>query len=83
MVPKSKSAEFFGFFSVSEKFAGIMGPIVFGVVGQLMGNSRLAIVSLIIFFAIGAVLLTRVNEKEGVRVAQEEEQNLLNSTTAG
>ncbi len=83
MVPKSKSAEFFGFFSVSEKFAGIMGPFVFGVVGQLMGNSRFAIVSLIIFFAIGAALLTRVNEKEGIRVAQEEEQSLLNSTTAG
>ena len=63
MVPRSKSAEFFGFFSVSEKFAGIMGPFVFAVVGQLMGSSRLSIVSLVIFFIIGAVLLSRVNEK--------------------
>jgi MFS transporter, UMF1 family len=58
LAPKSKSAEFFGFFSVSEKFAGIMGPFIFGVVGQIMGNSRLAIISLIIFFVIGAALLS-------------------------
>lgn len=70
MVPKSKSAEFFGFFSVSEKFAGIMGPFVFGIVGQAMGNSRLSIVSLVIFFIIGSLLLTRVNVQEGQRAAQ-------------
>lgn len=73
LVPKSKSAEFFGFFSVSEKFAGIMGPFVFGIVGQLMGNSRLAIISLIIFFIIGAALLSKVNVEDGVRAAEREE----------
>ncbi len=73
LAPRSKSAEFFGFFSVSEKFAGIVGPFVFGLVGQIMGNSRLAIVSLVIFFIIGAFLLTRVNVEEGIRVAQAEE----------
>jgi UMF1 family MFS transporter len=80
LVPRSKSAEFFGFFSVSEKFAGIVGPFVFAVVGQLMGSSRLSIVSLVIFFIIGAVLLSRVNEAEGVRVAEQEELNLLATT---
>lgn len=82
LVPKSKSAEFFGFFSVSEKFAGIMGPFLFGLVGQLMGNSRLAIVSLIIFFVIGATLLSRVNVDEGVRVAEAEEQSIQGSAAA-
>ncbi len=76
MMPKSKSAEFFGFFSVSEKFAGIAGPFVFGVVGQLVGHSRLSIVSLVIFFIIGAILLTRVDEEEGIAVAQKEEARL-------
>ena len=71
MVPKAQSAEFFSFFSVSGKFAGIAGPAVFGFVNQIMGNSRLAIVSLIIFFISGALLLTRVDEEEGIRVAQE------------
>jgi UMF1 family MFS transporter len=77
MVPRSKSAEFFGFFSVSEKFAGIAGPFVFGVVGQIVGQSRLSIVSLIIFFIIGAALLTRVNEQEGIRAAEAEEISLI------
>ena len=71
MVPKAQSAEFFSFYSVSGKFAGIAGPAVFGFVNQIMGNSRLAIVSLIIFFISGALLLTRVDEEEGIRVAQE------------
>jgi len=70
MVPKSQSAEFFSFFSVSGKFAGIFGPLVFGLVSQLFGNSRLGIISLIIFFITGGLMLTRVDEQEGIRVAQ-------------
>lgn len=79
MVPKSQSAEFFGFFSTSSKFAGIFGPLVFGVVSQLAGGSRLSIVSLIIFFVVGALLLTRVDEEEGKRVAQMEDAALLSA----
>jgi UMF1 family MFS transporter len=71
MVPKARSAEFFSFFSVSGKFAGFFGPLVFGLVSQLFGNSRLGIISLIIFFISGALLLTRVDEEKGIRVAQE------------
>ncbi|MFO8036559.1 MAG: MFS transporter [Anaerolineales bacterium] len=70
MVPKAQSAEFFSFYSVSGKFAGIFGPLVFGLVSQWMGNSRLGIVSLVIFFISGALLLTRVDEEEGIRVAK-------------
>ncbi|MCD6355705.1 MAG: MFS transporter, partial [Anaerolineaceae bacterium] len=55
LMPKSKSAEFFGFFSVSEKFNTIIGPILFSVINQLTGNSRLAIISLVIFFLTGIV----------------------------
>lgn len=79
MMPKSKSAEFFGFFSVSEKFATIIGPALFGVVSTIMGESRLSIVSLIIFFALGIFLLTKVNVENGIRVAQEEEQRMVTS----
>jgi len=71
MVPKSQSAEFFSFFSVSGKFAGIFGPLIFGLVSQMFGNSRLGIVSLIIFFISGALLLTRVDEEKGIKIAQE------------
>jgi UMF1 family MFS transporter len=71
MAPKAKSAEFFGFYDVSAKFAGILGPALFAVVGQLAGSSRLSIVSLVVFFAVGGWLLTRVDEREGIRVAAE------------
>jgi len=70
MVPKAKSAEFFGFYDVSSKFAGIVGPAVFALVGQLTGSSRLSIVSLIVFFVAGGLILTGVDDAEGIRVAR-------------
>jgi len=73
MVPKHKSAEFFGFFSTSAKFAGIFGPLLFGLVSQIAGGSRLSILSVIIFFIAGGTLLIRVNVDEGIRVARAEE----------
>jgi UMF1 family MFS transporter len=71
MVPKAQSAEFFSFFSVSGKLAGFFGPLIFGLVSQMMGNSRLGIVSLVIFFIAGGYLLTRVDEEKGIQVAEE------------
>jgi UMF1 family MFS transporter len=76
LMPKSKSAEFYGFFSVFEKFASVLGPLLFGVVSTIMGESRLSIVSLIIFFIIGLILLTRVNVKRGIEAALEEEARM-------
>ena len=73
MVPKGKTAEFFGFYSVSSKFAGIAGPFIFALVGQLTGSSRLSIMSLVFFFIVGGLLLTRVNEEEGIRMARAED----------
>ena len=54
MIPPARSAEFFGFYSTSSRFAGIFGPLVFGVVGQVTGGSRLGIVALVFFFLAGA-----------------------------
>lgn len=61
MIPEEASAEFYGFYSVFSKFASIGGPLVFGVVNQVTGSSRSAILSLIFFFAVGFVLLARVD----------------------
>jgi len=73
MVPKAKTAEFYGFYDISSKFAGIFGPASFALVSQLTGSSRLGIISLVVFFIVGGLLLTMVNEKEGIRVAREED----------
>jgi UMF1 family MFS transporter len=74
MVPRSQSSEFFGFFSVSSKFAGILGPFLFAVVAQLAGSSRLSIVSLLVFFIGGMLILTKVDIAEGQRVARLEDR---------
>jgi len=79
MMPKSKSAEFYGFFAVFEKFSSIAGPALFGVVSQLMGESRLSIASLIIFFLLGIFLLTKVNVDRGIKNAAQEEAEMANA----
>lgn len=76
MIPRSKASEFFGFISVSSRFAGILGPIMFGIVGQMAGQSRISILLLISFFVIGMTLLAKVDVEEGRRVAEETEREL-------
>jgi UMF1 family MFS transporter len=76
MVPRGKSSEFFGFFSVSAKFAGILGPFVFARVSRAAGGSRLGIVALIVFFVVGIAFLSRVDIEEGRRAALEEDEAL-------
>jgi UMF1 family MFS transporter len=70
MTPPNKSAEFFGFFDVSQKFSGILGPAIFALVGSITGTSRLSIIALIIFFVGGMVLLKSVNISEGVAAVE-------------
>jgi UMF1 family MFS transporter len=77
MAPLSKSAEFFGFYNMSSKFAGIIGPFLFGIVGQITGTGRLSILAIISFFIIGGAILVTVDHHAGIevaRVAEEEER---------
>jgi UMF1 family MFS transporter len=77
MSPSTKSGEFFGLFGVMEKFSAIVGPLLFAAAGALLGSSRPAILSLILFFIVGGLLLTRVDVQEGMRIANEEDAQLL------
>jgi len=73
LIPRDKSGEFFGFFGVVEKFAGIFGPATFGLVNHLSGSSRGAILSVIAFFVVGGSLLSLVDVAAGQRVVLAEE----------
>ncbi|MFV1950868.1 MAG: MFS transporter [Nitrospinota bacterium] len=73
LIPGDRSAEFFGFYDVSSKFSGIIGPLLFGIVGQITGSSRLGIIAMVIFFIGGGVVLTFVNEEKGVIMAGNQE----------
>ena len=60
LIPKEKSAEFFGFYNVLGKFAALLGPLLIGWTSLITHDSRLSILSLIPLFVIGAWLLTKV-----------------------
>ena len=69
ITPKHRSAEFFGFFNFSGKATSWMGSAMFGTMIHLTGSARLAIVSLIVFFVIGLLLVTKIDIAQGQRDA--------------
>jgi UMF1 family MFS transporter len=76
MIPRHKAGQFFGFFAVFEKFAGILGPLVFSLVIAIGGSSRNAILSVIAFFVVGAALLSLVDVDAGQRAARAAEREV-------
>ena len=73
LCPSAKSGEFFGFYAIMEKFASIIGPLIFAFAGIALGSTRPAILSLIVLFALGGYLLSRVDIAAGQRLAREED----------
>jgi UMF1 family MFS transporter len=67
MIPADRSTEYFGFFSVFEKIAGILGPLMFGTAVALTGSSRPAVLVLVVFFVVGGAVLSRVDVAAGER----------------
>jgi MFS transporter, UMF1 family len=61
MIPRGHTAEFFGFYNMLGKFAAILGPLMIGLVGTMTGSPRAGILSLLVLFVAGAILLIRVN----------------------
>jgi UMF1 family MFS transporter len=66
MVPKSKEAEFFSIYEISERGTSWLGPMIFGLANQIFGNLRIAILVLIFFFVVGLILLPFVNERKAI-----------------
>jgi UMF1 family MFS transporter len=62
LIPRDQTSEFFGFFAVAERFATILGPLVFTLSVLITGSSKSAILVLLLFFIAGAALLSRVDE---------------------
>ncbi|MBW6458535.1 MAG: MFS transporter [FCB group bacterium] len=85
IIPENKAAEFYGFFNMLGKFAAVIGPSLMGVVGLLTRNAgdlqigslhlenmgiRLSVLSVLVLFIIGGILLTKVNVDEGKKNVQ-------------
>lgn len=70
MIPPGKEAQFYSFYEVSERGTSWIGPLLFGLMNQMFGNLRIAILSLIFFFIMGLLLLPRVNVPRAIADAQ-------------
>ncbi|MDQ1011993.1 UMF1 family MFS transporter [Streptomyces sp. V4I23] len=69
LVPRGKEAEYFSAYEMSDRGLSWLGPLVFGLAYQLTGSYRDAIISLVIFFMLGFVLLARVPVRRAVAAA--------------
>ena len=69
LIPQNKTSEFFGFFAVAERFATVLGPLVFWLSVTITGSSRTAVLFIVVFFIAGAALLSQVNEHQGATTA--------------
>ena len=63
-LPKTNdTTSFFSFYDVSEKIGIVIGMMVYGLIDQITGSPRFAIVFLAIFFVAGLLLLLRIPKK--------------------
>ena len=60
MVPQSQAAEYFGIYNMLGKSAAIIGPLLMGGVALLTDNHRYSILSLLVLFVLGGILLAQV-----------------------
>ncbi|MFM9494530.1 MFS transporter [Streptomyces galilaeus] len=66
LVPPGKEAEYFSAYEVSDRGMSWLGPLVFGITYQVTGSYRDAIISLVIFFVLGFLLLARVPVRRAI-----------------
>ena len=69
LVPKNMEAEFFGFYNMLGKFASVIGPLLMGWITVTTGSVRFGILSILILFIAGGILLRGVDFKKGEKIA--------------
>jgi len=67
LVPAGKEGEYFSLYEIGERSTSWLGPFLFAFVGQQTGSYRLAIVSLVVFFVAGLVLVSFVPVARAIR----------------
>jgi UMF1 family MFS transporter len=69
MIPAGRESSFFGLYEISERGTSLIGSLVFGVVVGITGSFRQAILSMILFFAIGIIILLLTDTRRAIREA--------------
>ncbi len=63
IVPKEKSNEYFGFYSIFSKFAAVIGPALMGITISIVGSTNAGVLSLVILFVIGGSIFHFVKDE--------------------
>jgi UMF1 family MFS transporter len=69
LIPKGREGEYFGLYEISDKGTSWLGPLLFGVAYGATGSYRVAIISLVVFFALGFLLLLAVPMRRAILAA--------------
>lgn len=69
LIPEGKEGEYYGFYEISDKGTSWLGPLLFGLIFQLTNSYRLGIISLVVFFVIGGILLALVPMRRAITAA--------------
>ncbi|BCY10405.1 MFS transporter [Actinoplanes sp. L3-i22] len=69
LIPAGREGEYYGFYEISDKGTSWLGPLFFGLIFQLTNSYRLGIVSLVVFFLVGGVLLAFVPIRRAIIAA--------------
>jgi UMF1 family MFS transporter len=67
IIPRAKEAEYYSIYEVSDKGTSWLCPILFGLTMQFTHSYRLAILSLVVFFIAGMLVLLKVDMARGER----------------
>jgi UMF1 family MFS transporter len=69
LIPRGREGEYFALYNACERGTSWFGTLLFGLVFQLSGSYRPAIVSLLVFFVLGAFFLLRLDPRRGIQEA--------------
>jgi UMF1 family MFS transporter len=69
LIPAHRAGTFFGFYNMMSKFAAVLGPFLMGVTALATGNSRTAILSIVVLFIGGAIMLSIAARAAGSQVS--------------
>jgi UMF1 family MFS transporter len=77
LIPDGREGEYFGFYEISDKGTSWLGPLAFGLVFQLTNSYRIGLVSLVVFFIVGGILLALVPMRRAIVAAGNTPPRLL------
>jgi UMF1 family MFS transporter len=77
LIPAGREGEYYGFYEISDKGTSWLGPLAFGLVFQLTSSYRIGLVSLLVFFVVGGVLLALTPVRRAIVAAGNTPPRLL------